>query len=123
MSDNQVFEPLEPEIQHSKAEHNVHGWERAGSLAGGLLLVGKGVRRGGLAGLIQIAIGGLALSRGFTGHCAAKSLLEKGRQDLDSARSQIERAGDELTRLKDSAAQATNHTTVAGNDSLTSPKL
>ena len=40
----------------SKTEHNVQGWERAGSLATGVVMVGKGLRRGGFFGLIQIAI-------------------------------------------------------------------
>ncbi|EJT83775.1 hypothetical protein PPS11_30641 [Pseudomonas putida S11] len=53
---------------HSAAtsqDKNVHGLERASSLAGGALMVSKGLRHGGLVGLLQIAVGGLALARGF----------------------------------------------------------
>jgi hypothetical protein len=64
-------------------------------------MVGKGLRRGGLFGLIQVAIGGVALARGITGHSSAKSLLEKGRRDIDNVRARIERAGAELNALKD----------------------
>ena len=38
----------------SKAEHNVQGWERAGSVATGVVMVGKGLRRGGFVGLIGV---------------------------------------------------------------------
>jgi len=106
----------------SKPEHNVQGWERAGSVATGVVMVGKGLRRGGLFGLIQIAIGGAVLARGVTGHCSAKSLLEKGRQDLDGIRARIERTGSELKSLKDAAEAATKTATVTGDDSLASPK-
>ncbi|MHA6196719.1 YgaP family membrane protein [Pseudomonas wadenswilerensis] len=106
----------------SNPEHNVHGWERAGSVATGVVMVGKGLRRGGLLGLIQIAIGGAVLARGVTGHCSAKSLLERGRQDLDGIRAKIERTGSELKQLKDAAEAATKSATVTGNDSLVSPK-
>ncbi|MCY1395815.1 hypothetical protein D9M71_107680 [compost metagenome] len=97
MSDRELIEttPLQ-----SNVEHNVHGWERAGSVAGGVIMVGKGLRRGGLFGLIQIAIGGVALARGITGHSSAKSLLDKGRRDLDNIRAQIERTGAQLNAMK-----------------------
>ena len=86
MSDKQLIEstPLQ-----SQSEHNVQGWERAGSVAGGVIMVGKGLRRGGLFGLIQVAIGGVALARGITGHSSAKSLLEKGRRDIDNIRGRL----------------------------------
>ena len=44
-------------------EQNVHGWERAMSLAGGLYFLAKGLRRGGLGGLLQLGIGGMAVAR------------------------------------------------------------
>ena len=59
MSENKTLTLATP--FQSKAEHNVQGWERAGSLATGVVMVGKGLRRGGFFGLIQIAIGGVAL--------------------------------------------------------------
>ncbi len=70
-------ERIETTPFQSPSEQNVHGWERAGSLAGGVVMLSKGLRRGGVFGLIEIAIGGMALARGITGHCSAKRLLEK----------------------------------------------
>lgn len=57
------------------AAQNVHGWERAASVAGGLMLMGKGLRRGGLGGIVQLAMGGMALARGVSGRCEAKRIL------------------------------------------------
>ena len=65
---------------------NVHGLERIGSLASGVMMVGKGLRRGGIFGLIQVAIGGVALARGFTGHSSLKDKLEQGRQEMNTVR-------------------------------------
>lgn len=106
----------------SHSNQNVHGWERIGSLTGGVLMVGKGLRRGGVFGLIQVALGGMAMARGITGHCSAKSLLEKSRQDMNNVRAKIERAGEELNKLKTNAEVATETAAVTGNDSLKSPK-
>jgi septation ring formation regulator EzrA len=72
--------------------------------------------------LIQVAIGGVALARGITGHSSVKSMIEKSRQDMDNVRAKIERAGEELRTLKANAEAATNTATVTGNDSLKSPK-
>lgn len=57
------------------SEPNVQGMERTASIAGGFLLLGWGMRTGGLAGLLEMALGGVALARGFTGQCAAKRAL------------------------------------------------
>jgi len=57
------------------APQNVHGWERSASVAGGLVMLGRGLRRGGLSGLLQLAIGGMALARGISGRCEAKRIL------------------------------------------------
>jgi len=57
------------------APQNVHGWERAASLAGGLVMMGKGLRRGGLIGLAELAMGGMALARGISGRREAKRQL------------------------------------------------
>ena len=122
MSELKRVERIESTPFQTHSNHNVHGWERAGSLAGGLVMVGKGLRRGGIFGLIQVAIGGVALARGITGHSSAKSLLEKSRQDMNNVRTKIERAGEDLARLKANAEAATNTATVTGNDSLKSPK-
>lgn len=55
--------------------HNVEGTERTLSVVGGLALIGCGLRHGGLSGLLQIGIGGMALLRGVTGHCQLKETL------------------------------------------------
>ena len=57
------------------APQTVHGWERAASLAGGLVMMGKGLRRGGLIGIAELAMGGMALARGISGRCEAKRML------------------------------------------------
>lgn len=54
---------------------NVYGLERAASMAGGAVLLGRGLRRGGLVGLVQLAMGGMALMRGMSGRCALKRVL------------------------------------------------
>ncbi|ANI61932.1 YgaP family membrane protein [Pseudomonas sp. GR 6-02] len=122
MSDLKRVERIESTPFQTQPAQNVQGWERIGSLAGGVVMVGKGLRRGGVFGLIQVAIGGVAMARGITGHSSAKSFLEKSRQDMVNARARIERAGEELSRLKANAEAATKTTTVTGNDSLKSPK-
>ncbi|WP_223547516.1 DUF2892 domain-containing protein [Pseudomonas sp. A-B-19] len=122
MSELKPVERIESTPLQSPSEQNVQGWERIGSLAGGVVMVGKGLRRGGIFGLIQVAIGGVALARGITGHSSAKSLLEKGRQDMSNVRAKIQRAGEELKTLKANAETATKTASVTGNDSLKSPK-
>ncbi len=62
------------------APQNVHGWERTASVAGGLMLLGKGLRRGGMGGLLQLAMGGMALARGISGRCEAKRILTESEQ-------------------------------------------
>jgi len=57
------------------APQNVHGWERAASLASGLMLIRKGLRRGGLGGIVHLAMGGMTLARGISGRCEAKRML------------------------------------------------
>ncbi|GGK06317.1 YgaP-like transmembrane domain [Pseudomonas matsuisoli] len=88
---------------------NVHGWERAASIAGGLLLLGKGVRKGGLGGMLQLAMGGMAVARGFSGKCAAKRAIAEALNEREDA------------RLAHSSATAVRGTTVAGHDSLVVP--
>lgn len=123
MRDTPIIERIDtPEPFQPHPDQNVQGRERIGSLAGGVLMMGKGVRRGGFLGLIQLAIGGAVLARGITGHCSAKSLMEKGRSDLQSARSTIERAGAELSELQANAEKAVKTATVNGIDALTEPK-
>ncbi|SDS71344.1 Protein of unknown function [Halopseudomonas xinjiangensis] len=57
--------------------NNVQGMERAASLAGGALLVFRGMRRGGIFGLASMAMGAAALMRGSTGHCEMKQKLQQ----------------------------------------------
>lgn len=122
MSDSKTLNLVKSTPYQREPEQNVHGWERAGSLLVGVASVVKGVRRGGVFGLIQLAIGGVALARGFTGHSRIKSVFEKGREEMDGVRSQIERAGAELSKLKGNAVAATESATVTGDESLKSPK-
>ncbi len=107
-------------------EQNVEGWERAASVAGGLYFLGKGLRRGGLSGLLQLAMGGMALARGFTGHCEAKRVItditEQAKLAEGNSRSMpLERSEAEDRQLQASAVAATNTATVTGNDSLRNP--
>ncbi len=109
-----------------QASQNVHGWERAASLAGGLYFLGKGLSRGGLGGLIQLAMGGMALARGVTGHCEAKRVLcdvnEQTKMAEGNSRSMpLERSEADDARMKANAQAATGTATVTGNDSLTNP--
>lgn len=121
MSDTPIVERIDTAIQ-PQPEQNVQGWERIGSLAGGVLMMGKGLRRGGLFGLIQLAIGGAVLARGITGHCSAKALVEKGRSDLDVAKSRIKRAGAELSSLKTKAEVAAEEAVMKSIDAVKAPK-
>jgi hypothetical protein len=121
MSHTPIVERIDDAIE-GKPQQNVQGWERVGSLAGGVLMMGKGLRRGGFFGLIQLAIGGAVLARGITGHCSAKALVEQSRSDLDVAKSRIKRAGDELSLLKTKAEVATEDALTEGLEALTKPK-
>jgi uncharacterized membrane protein len=116
MSDSKTLRPIiESTPFQARPTQNVHGWERIGSVAGGVMMVGKGLRRGGVFGLLQVAIGGVALARGFTGHSSLKDQLEQGRQEMNSVRTKIERAGEELKNLKTKAqvgAEKATKTTV-----------
>ena len=105
MSDTPIIERIERPLR-DYPEQNVQGWERIGSLAGGVLMMGKGLRRGGIFGLVQLAIGGAVLARGITGHCSAKAVLDKSRSEMDQARSRIQKAGAELSKLKTKAEVA-----------------
>ncbi|MDH0300471.1 MULTISPECIES: YgaP-like transmembrane domain [unclassified Pseudomonas] len=99
-------------------EHNVHGLERASSLAGGALMISKGLRHGGLLGLLQVAVGGLALARGVSGHCSTKAWWQRHRAQYLRLHADIERGAAELKALKASADAATRTATVTGKDPL-----
>nr|WP_241666557.1 DUF2892 domain-containing protein [Stutzerimonas nosocomialis] len=109
----------------SKTE-NVHGWERTASVVGGLYFLGKGLRRGGIGGLLQLAVGGMALARGVTGHCEAKRVLceineHTAMADTHSSQMPLEPSVNDQQRMKQNAQAATGSATVTGNDSLSTP--
>ncbi|SDK75586.1 YgaP-like transmembrane domain [Pseudomonas indica] len=106
--------------QRHTFEPNVHGWERTASIAGGLVLLGKGLRKGGIVGMVQAAMGGMTLLRGLTGRCAVKRAISEARDHLHDA--QLDVRGSDLGALRSSAEAATSTATVTGNDSLTSPR-
>ncbi len=56
---------------------NVTGWERIASIGGGALLFARGMRKGGIFGLVNLAMGAAAMYRGVTGHCEMKERLSK----------------------------------------------
>lgn len=105
---------------------NVQGWERAASIAGGLFFLGKGLSRGGLGGILQVAMGGMALARGFTGHCEAKRVLCELEEHtrLAEGRSHsmpLHRHESDQQQLERNARAATETATVTGNESLRNP--
>jgi len=100
------------------SQHNVHGLERVSSLAGGALMLSKGLRHGGLVGLLQMVVGGIAVARGVSGHCSTKAWWQRHRQEYHRLRSDIERSAAELEALKASARAATRGVTVTGKDPL-----
>ncbi|WP_043202654.1 YgaP family membrane protein [Pseudomonas putida] len=102
----------------ASSQHNVHGLERVGSLAGGALMLSKGLRHGGLIGLLQMVVGGIAVARGVSGHCSTKAWWQQHRQEYHRLRSDIERSAAELEVLKASARAATRGVTVTGKDPL-----
>lgn len=63
------------ETAKNDQQPNVQGFERFASVAGGLVLVGKGIRRGGFLGLVELAVGGLVLARGASGQCELKRAM------------------------------------------------
>jgi uncharacterized membrane protein len=74
-----AFDP-QSQAQSPKAVipyQNVHGWERTASIGGGLLLIAKGLRKGGLFGLINLGMGGMGVLRGITGHCEVKRVMAR----------------------------------------------
>lgn len=102
----------------ARGDHNVHGLERASSLAGGVVMISKGLRRGGLLGLLQLAVGGMALARGVSGQCATKAWWQRHRAEYHRLRADIQRGAAELEVLRASAEAATRSVTVTGKDPL-----
>ncbi|MBA1263523.1 YgaP family membrane protein [Stutzerimonas stutzeri] len=109
----------------SHSTPNVHGWERGASIAGGLYFMGKGLGRGGLGGIVQLAMGGMALARGISGHCEAKRVLcelnEHAPKAEGTSRGMPLHGDTNRQQLEANAEAATATATVTGNDSLKSP--
>jgi len=60
--------------------HNVTPTEKWISIGGGLMLIGKGLRRPGPLGWVHLAIGAATVYRGLRGYCPAKQRLDELRQ-------------------------------------------
>ncbi|UVE16512.1 DUF2892 domain-containing protein [Pseudomonas sp. LS44] len=98
-----MIEPVKPSRLNATSlpqSQNVQGWERCASLGGGALLIGKGLRRGGVLGLIEITIGGVTLARGVSGQCPAKRFLAETRAELAQIRDELEIAARRLSELQ-----------------------
>nr|MBF0683617.1 DUF2892 domain-containing protein [Pseudomonas sp.] len=54
---------------------NVHGAERFLSASGGMVLLTRGLRQGGVAGWLQALVGGVLVARGVTAKCPVKRAL------------------------------------------------
>ena len=78
MSDSKTLKPMiESTPFQTQPTQNVQGWERIGSLAGGVVMMGKGIRRGGFFGLIQIyLVEGLPSKVGVAGRQQVFGFLE-----------------------------------------------
>lgn len=109
---------LDIHSNRSSEARNVHGLERVSSLAGGALMISKGLRHGGLLGMLQVAVGGLALARGLSGHCSTKAWWLRHREQYQRLHGDIARGAAELKALKESAEAATRSVTVTGKDPL-----
>ena len=60
--------------------HNVTSTEKWLSIGGGVMLIGKGLRRPGPLGWLHLALGAATVYRGVRGYCPAKQRLEEMRQ-------------------------------------------
>ncbi|HYE61885.1 MAG TPA: SRPBCC family protein [Phycisphaerales bacterium] len=74
------FNPSEDSDQQSDhAQQNVGHAERALSAIGGGWLALKGLRRGGVSGVLIALAGAALVKRGVTGHCQVKQMVQEGR--------------------------------------------
>lgn len=62
-------------LYDANAPQNVQGWERAASVAGGLMLLKRGMRTSGIGSVLELALGAMVLMRGVTGQCEMKRQL------------------------------------------------
>lgn len=70
--------------------HNVTSTEKWISIGGGLMLMGKGLRRPGPLGWVHLAIGAATVYRGMRGYCPAKQHLEELRAERVTPRTKPE---------------------------------
>lgn len=63
--------------------HNMGGWERLASLAGGSILAAYALRRPGLGGAALALAGGALVARGVSGHCPVKAMVFAGPDEPD----------------------------------------
>jgi len=68
-------QPYLPPDAHPPGPINVQGFERVASVSGGVVLLARGLRQGGVAGLFQAVVGGMLLARGVTAKCPVKRAL------------------------------------------------
>ena len=59
---------------------NISATEKWISVGGGLMLIGKGLRRPGPLGWVHLAIGAATVFRGLRGYCPAKQKLHEMRE-------------------------------------------
>lgn len=86
--------------------NNVHGIERALSIAAGLTTIAAGVRRGGTLGVVRALGGVLILQRGLSGHCAVKGLIMDPEAEIDCLRQRIAKLRAALPDVDDYPSQA-----------------
>jgi len=86
--------------------NNVHGIERAISIAAGLAAIALGVQRGGVGGVIKVVGGALVLQRGLSGHCSAKGFLTDPDAEIDYLRQRIASLRAALPKVDDYPSQA-----------------
>ncbi|BBP83901.1 MULTISPECIES: DUF2892 domain-containing protein [Pseudomonas] len=81
--------------------HNVHGVERALSVAAGVLSIASGVYRGGAPGVIKALGGAALLLRGVSGHCSVKGLVIDPETELEYLRQRVAALRAALPRIED----------------------
>ncbi|VFT63729.1 cellulase [Pseudomonas aeruginosa] len=81
--------------------HNLQRGERLASIGAGLVLAGFGLARGGLPGACKAVAGGLLVSRGLSGHCHVKGLLNEPREELQLLREEVQHLTRRLQRLQE----------------------
>lgn len=97
---------FDPQSRHATRHHqqqNIPNWERALSTGAGIILTGLGLHRGGPTGLARIALGGLLLARGGTGHCNVKGLLDDPQQEIRHLRARMRQLSAALAKASENS--------------------